>query len=506
MGGVTMKKGILVVLTMMVTLAIFITGCSNDSEPVSSSETDNGKEEVVLTMWGPEDYLKGEESPGQQMIKEFNEKYKGEIRVEAKYMPWPEFNTSIQAAVSSDDLPDIFRTPQDIDLRTIVSNGWIRPLDDIVSADFKDRFYPGSFMEGVNVLDDKMYTWPAFGPQLTYILYYNKDVLEQAGLDPNKPPTTWDELRDMSKTVTEKGKGDIFGLVYGGQDKGATSRVVQGFAGGIAPDENTFDYKKGEYTFDSKAIIDSADFLISLKEDGSILPASYTMKATEAGVLFGENKAAFMIEARWKMWHIKRDTPDANFGLSFVPTPTGEKPTYFYNMAQPGGYIVAENTEHPEEVGKFIDEAFANEWFYEKFMKSGVAVSPIEKLNEDESLYPYPEYKDFYQLHNDLMFESPNYAARNPETAEVITEMGSFGQPKVKPMFDEIMQALMTGVTPIEELDSILEDYNKQMNQGLQDAIDKVKSEGIEVSRDDFVFPNWNITKDYTKEDYAELE
>ena len=38
----------------------------------------------------------------------------------------------------------------------------------------------------------------------TKALYWNKDLFTQAGLDPEKPPTTWAEEIEMAKTIKEK--------------------------------------------------------------------------------------------------------------------------------------------------------------------------------------------------------------------------------------------------------------------------------------------------------------
>ena len=45
----------------------------------------------------------------------------------------------------------------------------------------------------------------------TFMLFYNKDLLEKAGLDPNTPPTTWEEWRTMSAQITEAGAGTYWG-------------------------------------------------------------------------------------------------------------------------------------------------------------------------------------------------------------------------------------------------------------------------------------------------------
>ncbi|MBW7458301.1 ABC transporter substrate-binding protein [Paenibacillus sepulcri] len=488
------------------TVMLLLAGCSKnapENAPNNAAAAGDGGEKVI-SVWGLSDFLKGDESPGQRMIAEFNEKYKGKIRVEGRYMPAAEYNTAIQAAITSNDMPDIFQTPSGSDIRTFVANGQAMPFDGLVSDTWKDNFVPGSFAEGVNVIDGKTYSWPLTGPQLNYILYYNKDVLSQAGLDPEKPPATWDELTAMAKTVTDKGKGDVFGFVFGGGESGVTN-FVNAFAAGVAPEESGgFNYKSGKYAYDGKATLDSFNLLQKLKQDGSILPSSYTMKGAEAATLFGQNKAAFLIDSRARMWLVKRDTPDAKFGLAAVPTPGGSKPTYYYVPANPTGYMISASTKNAKEVGTFLENGFTGPMFYEKYLNSGVALTPIESINNNASLYPYPEFDTFIQLHKDLLKVRPDYAVRNPLTAQVIVELGSIDQPKIKPGFNDILQSLLSGAQTDPQAQ--LKAYTDKLNKGLGDAVDKVKASGVNVGLNDFAFPNWDLAKDYTADDYKALK
>ncbi|CAG7637438.1 ABC transporter substrate-binding protein [Paenibacillus allorhizosphaerae] len=487
--------------------ALLVTvGCSGSADGNGAAAGD-GKE-AVITLWGLSDFLKGDESPGQQMVKEFNGKYKGQIRVEARFMPAAEYNTAIQAAISSNDMPDIYQTPSSSDIRTFVANGHVLPFDGLVSEGWKNRFFPGSFVEGVNVIDGKTYSWPLTGPQLGSILYYNKDVLKQAGLDPEKPPKTWDELREMAKTITAKGKGDVYGVVFGGGESGGNSGVVNfvnALAAGTSPEAaGGFNYKTGEYAYDSKAMLDSFDFLLKLKQDGSILPSSFTLKGAEAGIMFGQGKAAFLIDGRARMWIVKRDTPEASFGLAQVPTPDGSKPTYYYVPVNPTGYMISSKTKHPKEVGTFLENGFTAPMFYDRYLKSGVALTPIDSINNNKSLYPYPEFNTFMQLHKDLLRVRPDYAVRNAQTAKVIVELGSLDQPKVKPGFNDILQSVLSGAQ--KDAAGLLKAYNDKLNKGLEEAVNKVKSAGGSVSLGDFKFPNWDPKKDYTADDYKALK
>ncbi|SFJ76507.1 multiple sugar transport system substrate-binding protein [Paenibacillus sp. UNC496MF] len=497
-----------------VAAAALLAGCSDNAstgETVakpSAKGSDATQKETVVTLWGASDFLKGDESPGQRMIKEFNEQNKGRIRIEARYMAWSEYNTAIQAAATSHELPDIFQTPQNSDIRTLVADGWAKPFDGLVSDAWKQQFGEGAFVEGVNVIEGKTYSWPLTGPQLGAILYYNKDVLKNAGLDPEKPPTTWYELREDAKKVTASGKGDVYGIVFGGGETGSASGIskfVDALSAGISPEEaGGFDYKTGQYVYESKATVDSFGFLQQLKADGSILPSSYTLKATESSVLFGQGKAAFLIDGRARMWIVKRDTPEANFGLAQVPTPTGQKPTYFYVKADPSGYMISSASQHAKEAGEFIEKAFAAPPFYTKYLQSGVALTPLDSINQDTSLYPYPEFNTFLKLHKDLLKLRPDYAVRNPETAKVIVELGSLQQPKVKPGYSDILQSVLTGAE--KDLPALLQAYDEKLNKGLADAVGKAKSEGAKVDITDFQFPNWDAGKDYTVDDYVKLK
>lgn len=76
------------------------------------------------------------------------------------------------------------------------------PLDDFIAKDggqeYIDDFIP-AFMKN-SYYDGKTYSIPF--QRSTIIMYYNKDQFKEAGLDPEKPPTNWDELREYAKKLT----------------------------------------------------------------------------------------------------------------------------------------------------------------------------------------------------------------------------------------------------------------------------------------------------------------
>ena len=80
--------------------------------------------------------------------------------------------------------------------------GAVQPVDDIVEEiDGAHRFLPSA----VQPYKYEDHTWavPVFG--MVQMLWYRKDMFEAAGLDPEAPPKTWDELtgRRRSSRATE---------------------------------------------------------------------------------------------------------------------------------------------------------------------------------------------------------------------------------------------------------------------------------------------------------------
>ena len=90
------------------------------------------------------------------------------------------------------------------DMFTLIDEDAIIPFDDLIkTAD--DRawlasFYP-AFMENSQTGGK---TWGIPFQRSTIVLYYNKELLKEAGLDPNKPPATWNEMTAYAEKLTKR--------------------------------------------------------------------------------------------------------------------------------------------------------------------------------------------------------------------------------------------------------------------------------------------------------------
>lgn len=85
----------------------------------------------------------------------------------------------------------------------LAESGYLTDLSELFASDSSlSADIPQSIIDVASTEDGKLYWIPsatgAFG------LWYNKEYFEQAGLDPNSPPETVEEMISMAKTITEK--------------------------------------------------------------------------------------------------------------------------------------------------------------------------------------------------------------------------------------------------------------------------------------------------------------
>src|SRR5262252_6974502 len=106
-------------------------------------------------------------------------------------------------AVKSGD-PPVTSILLSTDMFTLIDEDAIVPFDDLIKTP-EDRawlksFYP-AFMENSQTGGK---TWGIPFQRSTIVLYYNKDMFKEAGLDPNKPPGSWNDMTAYAQKLTKR--------------------------------------------------------------------------------------------------------------------------------------------------------------------------------------------------------------------------------------------------------------------------------------------------------------
>ena len=81
------------------------------------------------------------------------------------------------------------------------------PMNDYVEEGFFDTFAEGALNEGITTMDGQVYVLPESANIVNTLVFYNKNVLEDAGVDTENLPKTWRGFREVWNRVTESGKG-----------------------------------------------------------------------------------------------------------------------------------------------------------------------------------------------------------------------------------------------------------------------------------------------------------
>jgi len=121
------------------------------------------------------------------------------ITVKAQEYTWTA--TTFTADLAGGTLPDVFTVPF-TDGRGLIAQDQIANVSGLVAQlPYADSFNPNIAAEGEDA-DGNMWAVPiaAYGQGL----HYNRALFAQAGLDPDKPPTTWDEVRTDAKAIADK--------------------------------------------------------------------------------------------------------------------------------------------------------------------------------------------------------------------------------------------------------------------------------------------------------------
>ncbi len=160
-------------------------------------------EPVRLSFWYPVDLGGGLAKIIDGLIADFNKQH-ADVQVAATYTGTYDVTLQkIQASNLAGTLPDVAVT-EISSVPVLGALGAAQPLDDLIAAEggkkFLDKFWPSMLLNCV--YNGKVYGIPF--QRSTPVMYYNKDAFKEVGLDPEKPPLTWDELVDAAQRLTKR--------------------------------------------------------------------------------------------------------------------------------------------------------------------------------------------------------------------------------------------------------------------------------------------------------------
>ena len=328
------------------------------------------------------------------------------------------------------------------DTFTLADEGAIAPIDDFVKTD-ADRawlksFFPAFLLNGQ--FDNK--TWGVPFQRSTVVLYWNKQLFKEAGLDPNKPPQTWAETISMGQKLTKKdASGNVTQWGIQVPSSGFPYWLVQGFStqnGGIVANAAGNAVK-----YDDPKVVEALQYWVDLSRKHGIHPPGVVEWGTTPRD-FLERKAAMIWTTTGNLTNI-RSNAKFDFGVAMLPagerrgSPTGGGNFFIFKKAtaaeQEGAYKFAQWLTQPERAAQWsIDTGY-------------VAVSPASY--ETAALKKYAA--DF----------PPALVARD-QLPHAVAELSTHDNQRVTKALNDGLQAALTGAkTPAQAMKDAQTEANR---------------------------------------------
>lgn len=374
-------------------LLLIAAGCQNKSSEngqTAEASTNAKKEPVQIEYWQANGGEIGKILSG--MIDQFNQS-QNEVFVKEVYQ---ESDATIEkkllAGLISNVLPDVL----DVHSRTwpvFAYNDALLPLNHYIQTDKSfqyDDLIPG-FVEKTEI-DGNIYTIPY--KLSTPLLYYNKDVAKEIGLDPEKPVQTWDELREAAKkaAVVKDGKVKRYGFAV---DLAAYHYYSPVWSNGgqiLSADNKTV-------LFDTPAAAKGLQLWADMVfKDKSMMPPAGGLALSGSNAVgespltgFVNGRVAFLVLSGANFAEA-RNSAKFQVGAAFVPK--------FVDYAIPSGgrklAIVSKSSKEKQDAAwKFIKYLTAKEQSMQLAQKTGYV--PIR-----ESVIQSPEIQAFYKNNPEL--------------------------------------------------------------------------------------------------------
>ncbi|MBC8104825.1 MAG: extracellular solute-binding protein [Cytophagales bacterium] len=317
-------------------------------------------EKTKLVVWGLE---VGKESAGLvAQIAEF-ERQNPDIKVSVLSMGAGSMNpqklmTSIVGGVP----PDVINQDR-FTVGDWASRGTFRAVDDFLAKETganavrRADFYPATWNEAV--YKGKVYAVPTGVDDR--LLFYNKAAFRQAGMDPNSPPRTWEELELAAKKLTLLNPDGTYKRIGFIPNYGNSWLYLYSWQNGgefLSPDARTC-------TLANPQTIGALSYMVGLYDTlGGNDKISLFQSSFQGGEQnpFYTGKVAMFTSGSWELNNIARYAPDLDFGVVPPPVPAERLKGQGIFANQPkyitwvGGYSLAipEGSQHPQQAWRFI--------------------------------------------------------------------------------------------------------------------------------------------------------
>lgn len=415
-------------------------GCGKKpSETASSTEKATGSqqestasksEKTKITYWNGFTGSDGEVL--QELVKEYNETNTANVEVVMDIMPWDSMYQKLATVLPVQEGPDVIAFNTEY-IGTYAKPGALAALDDIYAEGKVDNsVIPVALNENLK------YNGTYYGVPMnmaTLMLYYNKDIFKQAGLDPEKPPTTWDELEEYALKITETEGQEFYGFGLAVKETIPMWPILLWGNGG--------DFiKDGKSVLNSEANIETITRWKNLISDKKIAPA--VMTGGEIDKLFESQKLGMYFCGPWATGSFQ--AAGVNFGVAAPPAGPALSATLGTGVAM----TMTSSSKNKEAVYDFFSWWNSIDTQVKWSLGTGFPLARTDAVN-DSRLSENPYIVDFSSVANNAVF--------------YLQQLTNFSQIDTQVIIPALETILLTGTDVKETLDQ----YSAELDRMLEE-------------------------------------
>ncbi|MCF7944841.1 MAG: sugar ABC transporter substrate-binding protein [Spirochaetia bacterium] len=407
-----MQKKSLLLTALLVLLAV----------PFLFAEGAQEKQEDSITIW-----VGGQVAELDDTWKTVEQQYEAAtgVNVNVELFGFDVYYDRLLVALSSGTGPDLAFADLGGWAPTFASEGWLMSMEEYISNwededQIFDNLWPTVTYEG------ERYGLPWYTD--ARLMLYNKKMFRDAGLDPNDPPETWDEMADAAETITEMGPRMYGYGVSGTRTEHTTLAYIVFLASNGGVELLTEDYSKA--AFNTPKGLEALKFYTDLALKYDVSPEAVSYNEDDYRNLMAQDRLAMAIGGPWSFPLIETANPDIEYSLAVHPY--GESPGSVL-----GGWsiVIPKTTKNPEAAWRFAKYLNSFEtwmfWLEEKGgpMPTRMDVADNSPVLQDEkwvnlfevfpnavSRPPIPEYPQVSEQIQ-LMIQSVLLGEKTPEQA-----------------------------------------------------------------------------------------
>ena len=285
---------------------------------ISCSKQDATKDEDVVKIWH---WMTDRQAAFEQLSKKYFEQTGVKVVFET-YAPTDVYKNKITAAASGKLLPDVFNPISDKrELASYINAGYIADLTDAMNDGWKDVFFEKSLVQNSFPEGNEWNVKPGiYGVPLdvsTLMIYYNKDLFKQAGLDPENPPQTWNEFIEAGKKLRDAG---IQPFVSGFGESWLIGSFASSYQWSLFGKQGIIDTIEGKIPYTDDRWLKIFKLFEEMKDNKMFASGIVTMVNKDAERTFAIGKAAMALNGSWGVNVYKSMNPNLNYDIMYPPS------------------------------------------------------------------------------------------------------------------------------------------------------------------------------------------